>query len=177
MARFETVKGIGKVLTVIPESDDNWRLPDSASPPPPVKFCDAEVKSHENIFLQPALHSLACRFSELMDEVVRTQLDHFLVNYDHDTKQFLTEGFNNMVHGWRDMANTKDTCHFTSSVKNKPGYTPNCLTMCLAIKDSRSPSDFKNILGLFETFFGDNFGVATTCEYFSELIKLKVLSS
>ena len=176
MARFETVKGIGKLLTVIPESDNNWRLPDSASPPPPVKFCDAEVKSNENIFLQPAENSLDCRYSELMDEVVRTQLEHFLVNYDHDTKQFLTEGFNNMVHGWRDMANTKDTCRFTT-VKDKPGYTPNCLTMCLAIKDSRSPSDFRNILGLFETFFGDNFKEATTSEYLSELIKLKVLSS
>ena len=168
MARFETVLG---EFVNIPASDNNWRKPDRTHTPPPVKFCD-DFKTDENIFQQPATGSLTCRVPDLMYQIASTQLEHFLVNYEHDTQRFLRDGFYNMVHGWRDMADSnEDTCGFTSSVENKPGYVGNCLTLCVAIKDSNNPSDFAGLLNDFDTFFRNNFDYF--CKYHLKLTKFK----
>ena len=146
-----------------------------ASLPPPVKSCD-DVKYQSHIFLQTKLSlqgSLTCRVSELMGQVVSGQLERFLVNYDHETQQFLRDGYYNMVQGWRDMADSS-TCGFTSNVANKPGYIGNCLTMCLAIRDSDSPSAFQSVLHTFDTFFRDRFDYR--CKYHSKSIKNSKIS-
>ena len=157
MARFETVEGIGKLLTTIPESDNNWRLPDRASPPPPLKSCD-DVKSDEKIFFPDGNGSLTCRVSDVMDQVARTHLEHFLLKYEHDTQRYLREGFDNMVQGWADMADSdEDTCGFDSEVDDQPGFVGNCLTLCLEIKDHHGVSDFQGVLFTFDTFFQDRF--------------------
>ena len=155
MARFETVEGIGKLLTTIPESDNNWRLPDRASPPPPLKSCD-DVKSDEKIFFPDGNGSLTCRVSDVMDQVARTHLEHFLLKYEHDTQRYLREGFDNMVQGWADMADSdEDTCGFTSEVDDQSGFVGNCLTLCLEIKDNHGVSDFQGVLTTFDLFFQD----------------------
>ena len=171
MARFETV--FGEFINISP-SDNNWRLADRTYTPPPVKSCDdPDVKSDSNIFQQPATGSLTCRVPDLMYQVASTQLEHFLVNYEHDTQRYLREGFYNMVHGWREMSDSnEDTCGFSGfSVEDKPGYVGNCLTICLAIKDSTLPSDFKSVLTTYDTFFRNRFDYF--CKYHSELTKFK----
>ena len=169
MARFESVEGIGKFLTVIPESDNNWRLPDRANPPPTLKSCD-DVKSDESIFLQDGNGSLTCRVSDVMDQVARTHLEHFLIKYEHDTQRFLREGFNSMVQGWADMADSdEDTCGF--SYYSQPGFVGNCLTLCLEIKDHQGVSDFEGVLRTFDTFFRDRF--KTSCKYHFKLMTFK----
>ena len=159
--------------SVFPGNEDGKNTFECASPPPPVKSCD-DVKSDDSIFLPPdhpdQSESLTCRVSDLMYRVAGTQLEHFLVRYDHDTQRFLRDGFLNMVHGWGDMADSS-TCGFTSSVENKPGYVGNCLTMCLEIKDSNSPSDFESLLDTYYLFFLNRFEV--WCKYYSELTKFE----
>ena len=175
MARFETV--LGEFINISP-SDNNWRLADRTYTPPPVKSCfDPDVKSDSNIFLPPdhpeQSESLTCRVSDLMYRVASTQLEHFLVNYEHDTQRYLREGFYNMVHGWNEMADSnQDNCGFSGySVDDKPGYVGNCLTICLSIKDSTLPSDFKSVLSTYYTFFINRFDYL--CKYHSELTKFQ----
>ena len=159
--------------SVFPGNQDGKNTFECASPPAPVKSCD-DVKNQSHIFLQTKSSlqgSLTCRVSDLMDQVVRSQLEHFLVKYDHDTQRYLKDGFNNMINGWRDMADSS-TCGFRSTVPNKPGFINNCLTMCLEIRDSDSDSDFRSVLTTFDTFFRDRFNYV--CKYHFELMKFKI---
>ena len=92
--------------SVFPGTEDGKNTFECASPPQPVKTCD-DVKNQSHIFLQTKvslLGALTCRMSDLMSQVVSTQLEHFLVKYDHDTQQYLRDGYYNMVQGWKDMA-------------------------------------------------------------------------
>ena len=159
--------------SVFPGNEDGKNTFECESPPPPVKSCD-DVKNQSHIFLQTKsslLGSLTCRVSDLMSQVVSTQLEHFLVKYDHDTQQYLRDGYYNMVQGWKDMADSS-TCGFRSTVPNKPGFIGNCLTMCLEIRDSDSDSAFRSVLTTFDTFFRDRFPV-WQCKYHSELMKFQ----
>ena len=127
-----------------------------ASPPQPVRSCKDPIYNYnDNIFMQPNVGSITCRVPDLMTQVASLQLAHFLTNYDEDTQRYLNDGYYGMVNGWRDMAD-RGQCGFRST-EDKPGYINNCLTMCLEIKDSNEPSDFKSVLTTFDTFFRDNF--------------------
>jgi hypothetical protein len=131
------------------------------TPPQPLEeivTCEERNVSPNGIFPDHlAGGSLACKFDELLNDLMRKQFKHVVYNQPEAVRRELDTAYSHIVDEWREMAR-KEECGFDSRHPTKPGIVPNCLTMCQEIDNPiNEPKDFKSNLSVLATFISDNF--------------------